>query len=86
MPDDGQANDFHLILTVRDNGSPNWFTYRRVIVSSATRWQGCRLRVAADTRIDDARKSWRSHADGVFGRHRYGGGYVVRSLSQKRPV
>jgi hypothetical protein len=34
VPYDSKANEFHIILTVRDNGSPNLFAYRRVIVSS----------------------------------------------------
>jgi len=34
VPYDSQANEFHIILTVRDNGSPNLFAYRRVIVQS----------------------------------------------------
>ncbi|UCG56131.1 MAG: DUF1593 domain-containing protein [Phycisphaerales bacterium] len=34
VPYDNQANEFHIILIVRDNGSPNLFAYRRVVVSS----------------------------------------------------
>lgn len=34
VPYDSKANEFHIILTMRDNGSPNLFAYRRVIVSS----------------------------------------------------
>ncbi len=34
VPYDRQENEFHIILTVRDNGSPNLFAYRRVIVQS----------------------------------------------------
>jgi hypothetical protein len=34
IPYDNHANEFHIILTVRDNGSPNLFAYRRVIVQS----------------------------------------------------
>ena len=34
VPYDSQANEFHIILTVRDNGSPNLFAYRRVIIKS----------------------------------------------------
>lgn len=32
VPADGQDNDYHIILSVRDGGSPNLFAYRRVIV------------------------------------------------------
>ena len=34
VPHDGLGSEFHVILTVRDNGSPNLFAYRRVIVNS----------------------------------------------------
>jgi hypothetical protein len=34
VPYDSQASEFHIILTVRDNGSPNLFAYRRVIIKS----------------------------------------------------
>ncbi len=34
VPYDTQDNEFHIILTVRDTGSPNLFAYRRVIVHS----------------------------------------------------
>ncbi len=34
VPYDRQANEFHVILTVWDNGSPNLFAYRRVVVQS----------------------------------------------------
>ena len=35
IPSDLQDNELHLILTVRDSGSPNLFAYRRVIVESS---------------------------------------------------
>jgi len=34
VPHDSKANEFHIVLTVRDNGSPNLVAYRRVIVRS----------------------------------------------------
>jgi len=34
VPHDNRANEFHFILTVKDNGSPNLFAYRRIIVQS----------------------------------------------------
>ena len=34
VPYDGQENEYHIILTVKDNGSPNLFAYRRMIVQS----------------------------------------------------
>ena len=34
VPYDSKENEFHIILTVRDSGSPNLFAYRRVIVQS----------------------------------------------------
>jgi hypothetical protein len=34
VPADSEGNTFHIILTVRDNGSPNLFAYRRVIVEA----------------------------------------------------
>lgn len=35
VPYDRKDNEFHIILTVRDNGAPNLFAYRRVIVQSS---------------------------------------------------
>ena len=35
VPLDSNAKKFHIILTVRDNGSPNLFAYRRVIISAS---------------------------------------------------
>jgi len=34
VPRDSKGDKFHIILTVRDNGSPNLFAYRRVIVET----------------------------------------------------
>jgi len=34
VPYDSKENEFHIILTVRDSGSPKLFAYRRVIVQS----------------------------------------------------
>lgn len=34
VPRNGRTNELHIILTVRDSGSPNLFAYRRVIVHS----------------------------------------------------
>jgi hypothetical protein len=34
LPHDSKENELHIILTVRDSGSPNLFAYRRVIVRS----------------------------------------------------
>ncbi len=34
VPNDSKGKEFHIIITVRDNGSPNLFAYRRIIVQS----------------------------------------------------
>jgi len=39
VPRDSKGNKFHIILTMRDNGSPNLFAYRRVIVGTPQSWK-----------------------------------------------
>ena len=76
VPYDSQANEFHVILTARDNGSPNLFAYRRVIVQSPAVVDetppSAPIRVravaAGETRVN---LSWRAARDAESGIRRY---------------
>jgi len=76
IPYDAQENQFHIILTVRDNGSPNLFAYRRVIVESPKVMDETPPSAPLDVKATaqgetQAKLSWRKAVDAESGVRRY---------------
>jgi len=76
VPYDSKDNEYHIILTVQDNGSPNLFAYRRVIVGSPavvddsppSSPQGLQADAFSETQVN---LTWQAATDEESGVRRY---------------